>query len=481
MKLTVPGSYMGGEMPCQTYDRMLGRDIPMDNALGSRFKTVFIRNIPFDAKVLVDACDQSKVKILDPASTFLLLANSGELDEVEPVLDELRAHKIIAVEPVDRVNKAAIQEELRKSFYDSQGSLINSKFALPGLSPSNMAAVGFGFFGDASNDTVRCHYDDCHVLANWKLGDLPGNLHSNLYKCLCFFQPAYNLPFLSDESGNDITGQIYRVVDQSNSSIYCRRAVVLTRLDQPVSKATLKTLKLDIDALRLNKVERSLERKEKAGLINDEYFALREQFLHVSHFARLFRTFKWLREEYIALLNIYKPQLQMEQQVAVAESTIASLLACPVGEEVKIVISALVGLEKARWKDRHASGPVRQNTEAGNSRHGSYDLLARKNAEAVLAVLAESYNADYFRDASLNDLMKTGSLGSLFSDGYFTSKKRDDALMEILAKGAELTGVLVGIADNIHNLIEPFLPEEQSCSREYTDLTRKHRSHTDLL
>ena len=481
MKLTVPGSYMAREVPCQTYERMVGRKIPKDNMLHSRFNTVLIGDIPLDAKVLVDACDQFRIKILDPASTFLLLANSSELGEVEPIFDELRARKIIAVELVDRPNKAAIKEELRKSFYDSQGSLINSKFAPPCLSPSSMAAAGFGFFGDATCDLVKCHHDDSHEVSSWQLWDSPGIFHLYLYDCMCFNQPAYNLPFLSDESGNDITGQIYRIVDQANSTLYCRRAVVLTHRDLPISQATLKTLELDIDALRLNKVEQSLKRIEKAGLINDEYFALREQFLHLSHFAQLFRTFKWLREEYIALLNSYKPQLQMEQQVAVADNTIASLLACPVSEEMKVVISALVGLEKARWEeDRQASGPG-QNTEAGNCRHGSYDPLAGKNAEAVLAVLAEAYNGDYFRDASVNDLMKTGSLGSLFSEGYFTSEKRDDALMEILAKGAELTGVLVGIADNIHNLIEPFLSEEQLCSGEGTDLTKSHRSHTDLL
>ncbi len=474
MKLTVPGGYMAREMPCLTYERMPGRDIPKDNMLCSRFNTVSIRNIPFDARVLVDACGQFKIKILDPASTLLLLANSSELGEVEPVLDELRARKIIAVESVDRPNKAAIKEELRKSFYDSQGSLINSKFALPCLSPSIMAAAGFGFFGDATCDLVKCHHDDSHAISSWQLWDSPGIFHLYLYDCVCFNQPAYNLPFLSDESDNDITGEIYRIVDQTNSSIYCRRAVVLTRRDLPVSQATLKTLELDIDALRLNKVERNLKWIEKAGLINDEYFALREQFLHLSHFARLFRTFKWLREEYIALLNSYKPQLQMEQQVAVADNTIAILLACPVGEEMKVVISALVELEKARWEeDRQATGPG-QNTEAGNSR----EPLAEKNAETVLA---EAYNADYFCDASLNDLMTTGSLGYLFSDGYFTSEKRDDALMEILAKGAELTGVLVGIAENIHCLIEPFLSKKRSCSEEGTDLTKRHRSHTDSL
>ena len=462
MKLTLPADYMARGMPCLTYHQVLGSDVPMHNVSRSCYSTVVI---PFDARVLVDACDQFRVKVLDPASTFLLLANSSELDDVGPVLDELRAHKIIAVEPVVRVNNAAIKEELRKSFYDSQGSLINSKFAQPGLSPSVMAGAGFGFFGDASDDLVKCHFDDSHVLRNWQLPESPRNLHLSFYRCVCFNQPAYNLPFLSDASGKDITGQVYQVVDQSRSFIYCRRAVVLTRHDLPVSKATLKTLELDIDALYLNKLAQRLQKKEQAGLINEVFFALRAQFLYVRHFAKLFRQFKWLRDEYIALLNSYKPQFQMEQQVAVVENTIATLLACPVREEMKGVVSALVALEKERWEGNQK--PVHR--------------YAGKNAEALLAWLAEAYNIGYFRDASLNDLVTTGSLGSLVSDDYFSSAKRDDALMEVLGKGAELTGVLVGIAENIHCLIEPFLSKEQSCSGEGRDLTKSPRSHTDSL
>ena len=458
MKLTLPADYMARGMPCLTYHRTLGSDVPMHNVSRSCYSTVAI---PFDARVLVDACDLFRVKVLDPASTFLLLANSSELDDVGPVLDELRAHKIIAVEPVVRLNNAAIKEELRKSFYDSQGSLINSKFAQPGLSPSVMAGAGFGFFGDASDDLVKCHHDDSHVARNWQSPSSPRSFHLSCYRCVCFNQPAYNLPFMSDASGKDITGQVYQVVDQSRNSIYCRRAVVLTRHDLPVSKATLKTLELDIDALYLNKMTRSLQKKEKAGLINEEFFALREQFLYVSHFAKLFRNFKWRREEYIALLNSYKPQLQMEQQVAVVENTIATLLACPVREEMKGVVSALVALEREQWEGKQKA--VCRYARTCYGKDGSFDLHAGKNAEALLAVLAEAYNIGYFRDASLNDLITTGSLGSLISDDYFSSAKRDDALMEVLGKGAELTGVLVGIADNIHCLIEPFLSKEQSC------------------
>lgn len=476
MKLTLPADYMARGMPCLRYHETLGSDVPMHNVSRSCYSTVVI---PFDARVLVDACDQFKVKVLDPASTFLLLANSGELDDVGPILEVLRAHKIIAVEPVVRLNNAAIKEELRKSFYDSQGSLINSKFAQPGLSPSDMAGAGFGFSGDASDDLVKCHYNDSHVLRNWQLPGSPRNMHLSVYRCVCFNQPAYNLPFLSDASGKDITGQVYQVVDHYLNSIYCRRAVVLTRHDLPVSKATLKTLELDIDALYLNKMTLRLQKQEQAGLINELYFALRRRFLYVSHFAKLFRKFEWLREEYIALLNSYKPQLQMEPQVAVVENTIATLLACPVREEMKRVVSALVALEKEQWEGKQK--PVCRYARTCYRKNWSFDLHAGKGAETLLAWLAEAHNIGYFLDASLNELITTGSLGSLISDDYFSSAKRDDALMEVLGKGAELTGVLVGIAEEIHCLIKPFLSKERSCSGEGTDLTKRHRSHTGSL
>lgn len=479
MGLTLSASFMARGLPCLSYDSTPGKEVSAPRGLRYCNGRVVFERLPADASVLVDACDLFRVKVLDPDTTLLLLNNEHELNDVEPVLDDLRARKIIVVEPIDRVDKVAIKDTLCKSFYDSGGALINSQFALPGLSPEEMAEAGFGFSGDASDDSVKCHHDASHVLANWRSGDHPVEKHVVSYSCRCFDQPSYHLPFLSDDKGNDITGHMYQVIDRTNTSIYCRRAVVLTRHDLPVSKATLKTLELDIDALYLNKMTLRLQKQEQAGLINELYFALRRRFLYVSHFAKLFRKFGWLREEYIALLNSYKPQLQMEPQVAVVENTIATLLACPVREEMKRVVSALVALEKEQWEGKQK--PVYRYARTCYRKNWSFDLHAGKGAETLLAWLAEAHNIGYFLDASLNELITTGSLGSLISDDYFSSAKRDDALMEVLGKGAELTGVLVGIAEEIHCLIKPFLSKERSCSGKGTDLTKRHRSHTGSL
>ena len=459
MGLTLSAGYMARGLSCLTHECTPGTEIPVPKGLRYCNGRLVIERIPGDATLLVDACDLFRVKVLDPASTLLLLNNEHELDDVEPVLEDLRARKVIVVEPIDRVDKVAIKEELCKSFYDSDGVLINSQFALPGLSPGEMAEAGFVFFGDASDDSVKCHHDASHVLANWQSGDHPVDKHFASYSCRCFEHPSYNLPFLSDDKGNDITGHMYQVIDRTNTSIYCRRALVLARRDLPVNMVTLKTLELDIDSLYLNKVAQSLRRRESACLIDEEYFALRRQLLFVSHFTRLFRTFKWLREEYVDLLLCYKKRLQMAEQVAVAERTTVSLFACPVVKEIKDVVGALVGLEKARWQEdrqKHAGWLARRSVWAAyGNRHGVCDLQTRKSAEAVLAVLAEVYANNFFRDVFLNELVETGSLGCLFSDGYFTSTTRDEVLIQLLEKGTDLTGVLADIALKLRELTEP--------------------------
>lgn len=456
MGLTLSARFMARGMPCLTHDSTPGTEVSLPKGLRYCNRHVVVKGLAADAKVLVDACDLFRVKVLDPGTTLLLLNNEHELDDVEPILGDLRARKVIVVEPVDHVDKVAIKQELCKSFYDSDGVLINSKFALPGLSPDEMAEAGLGFFGDASDDSVKCHHDASHVLANWQSGDHPVEKHFGSYLCQCFDLPSYNLPYLTDDKGNDITGHMYQVIDRATTSIYCRRALVLARRDLPVNKATLKTLELDIDTLYLNKVDRSLKRKEAAGQIDEGYFALRRQLLFVSHFTRLFRTFKWLRDEYVDLLSCFKQRLQMAEQVAVADRFTASLLACPVGQEIKDVVSALVALEKARWQEdgqKHAGRFAGRNVWA--ARRGVYDLQARKSAESVLAELAKVYAGNYFCDVFLNELVDRGSLGCLFSDGYFTSTTRDEVLIQLLEKGTDLTGVLADIAAKLQALTEP--------------------------
>lgn len=464
---------------CQAYDSTLGKDILVTNVSNRAVGKVSAR-VSCVSKVLVDACVALKYKILDPASTFLLPADSHELDEVEPVLRELRARNIIVVEPIVPLDRVAIKNELYNSFFYCGGPLINQRFSVPGLFPGDMAEAGFGFIGNATDDSVKCHKDPTHVLSDWTHGINPKARHHNSYHCQCFDQPEYCLPFLRDATGTNVTGQMYRLIDKVSNSISCHWGVVLIHRDHPVRTLTLKTLELDIDALCLHKVEESLKKKETDGLINDEYFALRERLLRVSHFSGLFRQFRWLREEYIALLKSYTAKLQTEQQVVVAERTVASLLVCPVNEEIKSVVSALTGLEKARWQEgKHKQAGNPQNMKAGINNHGSYDPQESKSAEAMLGVLAEVYAVYHFRDAVLNDLVTTGSLGCLYSDDYFKSEMRDEVLIKLWEKGTDLTGVLASIANNLRDLTRPFLEGEKS-NAQRKDLTERYGSCNDL-
>ncbi len=263
---------------CQAFDSTQGRGLVFINKFNRTFSKISIQ-VPCDFRVLVDGCQLLKFKVLDAASTFLLPADSHELEEVKPVLRELRARHIIAVEPITPLDKAAVEHELYNTFFHCDGSLINERFAAPGLSPSDMAEAGFGFIGDATDDSVKCYKDPSHVLSDWTHDVNPKKKHHNIYHCQWFDQPEFCLPFLLDKRGTNVTGQVYRLIDKVSGSSSCRRGVVLIHRDHPVRTLTLKTLELDIDALCLNKVEESLKKKEKDGLINDEYFALHERLL----------------------------------------------------------------------------------------------------------------------------------------------------------------------------------------------------------
>ena len=455
MVLTVPARYLECGAPCLAYNSTPGSDCQFPYAKAGLYQSCEpISSIPRVAKVLVDCCDELKVKALDPDSSLLVLADKDELDDLAPVLDELRARKIIVVKAIERINKLAIKIKLRKSFFDANGVLINRQFTTPGLAPSDMADAWLGFSGNASDDSVRCHYDASHVLSHWQSGDNPMKTHYDRYRCHCFEQPAYNLPALYGEDGRDVTGPIYQVMDRTNTANDCRRGIVVTHRDLPVSKVTLSTLALNIDSLWLHKLDKSLTEKEELGLIDDEYYALCEQLLLVVHFTGVFRKFKRLREEYIDLLNSYKAQLHSLEHIICAERTAASLLVCLVDQEIKAVVSALVGLEKARKPEgKQHKAPAE-----------AFDPDSKNNVTATLAVLAEIYAVNFFRDVILNDLMSAGSLGCLFSDGYFKSEQRDEKLMSLLEKGTDLTGALDGIAKKLQELTEPFLPTSQAKS-----------------
>ena len=458
MNLTVSGRFVNNGDACRAFDLMPGKDLPI---VGAKFISPNIQRVQVSCsgRLLVDGCGDLRVKILDPDITLLTVADRHEQDTVRPFLDTLRARKMIVVEPFEPVNKSAIKEELHKSGYHCDGSLFNSLLSIPESSVSEMDEMIRNFFAYASANLGKCNHDPSHAAGDFNLVDDAGIRHHILIRCQLCHPPANYPPLLTDQSGNDVTGQMYRVIDDANTALHCRQALVLAHRDLPITQVTLPTSGVDIYALQLNKIDGSLKAKEGAGLIDEEYYALREEFLLVRDFTGLPQAFTRLREEYIALLNTHKATLATEQ-VALAEHVAASLRASPVIEEIKGVVSALVGLEKAQWqedKQKQAGKPVFQSSRVGNNKH--QPSQARKSAEAILIELAEVYDDNYFSDVFLHRLIATGSLGCIFSDDYFSSKEKNEVLIRLMEKGTDLTGVLASIVKILHDLTEPFLPQ----------------------
>ena len=461
MNLTMSERFVDNGGTCRAFDSMPGKDFP---TVGAKFIPPNMQRVEVSCsgRLLVDGCGGLRVKILDPDITLLTVAQRHELDTVRPFLDNLRARKIIVVEPFEPANKSATKEELRKSGHHCDDSLKNSLLSVLGPSVSETDEMVRNFFAYAIASLGKCNHDPSYAAAGFDLVDDAGRKHHIAIRCQLCHPPANYPPLLTDQSGNDVTGQMYRVIDDANTALHCRQALVLTHRDLPITQVTLHTSGVDIYALQLNKIDDSLKAKEEAGLIDEEYYALREEFLLVRDFTGLPQAFTRLREEYIALLNTHKVKLATEQvAVALAEHVAASLLASPVIEEIKGVVSALVGLEKAQWqedKQKQAGESERQNSQSDNYKEKSYDPEARKSAEALLTELAEVYNDNYFSDVFLHRVIATGSLGCIFSDDYFSSKEKNEVLIQLMEKGTDLTGVLASIAKNLHDLTEPFLP-----------------------
>ena len=453
MHLTTSGRFVGNGDTCRAFDLMPGKELQTYEAkiILSDIKKYEVSG---SDRLLVDGCGELRVKVLDPAITLLTVADRHELDRVRPFLDSLRARKIIVVEPFEPMKNSAIKEELRKGRNHGDGSMMNNQLSAPDL------------LTILTSNLDKCNHDPSYAMDNYDIVDGTGKKRHIVLGCQLCHPPANYPPYLSDQSGNDVTGQMYRVIDDANNADHCRQALVLTHRDLPVTQVTLHTSGFDINTLQLNKIEDSLKEKQEAGLIDEEYYALRQEFLLIRHFAGLLQTFTRLREAYIALLNTHKERLLMEQQVKLAESVATSLLASPVIEEIKGVVSALVGLEKAQWqedKQKQADESVRQNSQADNNRDESYDPQVKKSTTALLAELAEVYAVKHFRDVFLDNLVATGSLGCLLSEGYFKSRGRDKVLNKLIQKGCDLTATLADIAEKLECLTKPFL-------------TKRHRS-----
>ena len=84
------------------------------------------------------------------------------------------------------------------------------------------------------------------------------------------------------------------------------------------------------------------------------------------------------------------------------------------------------------------------------------ELLIQKE----LQELAESYRQRYFAGDFLNGLIKNGTLGCLFTNDYFNCSKRDESLMLLLAKGTDLSQLLVRISEAIRALLKPYMAHE---------------------
>ncbi|WP_257265596.1 hypothetical protein [Endozoicomonas sp. ONNA2] len=187
-----------------------------------------------------------------------------------------------------------------------------------------------------------------------------------------------------------------------------------------------------------------MKKKLNSHEIDGEYFDLLKQSLILQYFSGLFREFDQGIQEFIDRLERYCPELE-DCDVAEAKTILTALKSSTVKKEAEAAVEKLANMEMLKVTGK-LSGYLPKQIEAGKS-------AMKLSALDDPGRFASHQSGRFFCDDFFNELVLNGKLGSLFSDNYFKSDKRNENLMQMLENGAELTATLVRISKKIRSLV----------------------------
>ena len=429
---------------------------------GLRSNGRVVKDVPSDRVLLLDICCGGRLKTLPDDCQFFIPTNDFEWGEVSPVFKELAERRVLVLSEISKKypNLLDIKEECRKSFYlPTTGQLINKKFERDNLSPEKMAEAGLKFVGDQSRDRTMCRFERGHQIRGWTPADEPKARHLNEFRCLCIEDLMYKIPVLSVADGQTIPVQAYKVIMYVGSGIKCNDAVLIGHSGAPIEMAPWSDIVSTVNAAKLAVIESSiLNSRATVKAANVECFELVKQSIFLTSFSSLMRDYHCVSNDFISQLQEYKTELNSPTELAAADVLLEKLSFCSALRiEVWEAINRMAALNLVK---EHASQLTLLPSAAHEAISSGMELAATKEVQE----LAGSYEQRYFINDCLNELVKDGSLGCLFTSDYFCASKRCEKLMSLLTKGTELLHILVCISEAIRELLEPYSSSRHEAS-----------------
>ena len=445
---------------CSSSSTVPGELVDISAELGHAIRVSgrVVKEVPKDRVLLVDNCwGGGFLKIVSDDCQYVMPDNDHQWQVVKPILEQLAQRKVLVM---TEFNLPAIKEKCLKSFYSSDGTLINNTFKKESVAPEIMAEAGLVFAGDASNVTMTCYFDPEHQISNRAQGDKPSKPPVSI-RCNCMKSMVHKVSVLSTEDGQTVPVQLYNVMRPDSSNTCCKSATLVTHCGAPIKILSFSEVMPIVDAVSRDMADVSI-RAYSAGVKRIDQLLLEsiKQSIHFTHFSGLLRDYERANQDFATQLQGCENELH-SSELAITDNLLKELAYNSVVTEVAETVKKLANLRM-----------VKETAMRLNLLPAVFDSI-RVSVEHVtlkeLQELADSYAHKYFVDENLNSLVTDGTSGCLIIDNHVNYSK-SEKLKSLLAKGSELLQILIGISDEIKRVLKPFMVQSaESCDLQARD------------
>ena len=446
---------------CSSSSTVPGELVDISAELGHAIRVggrVVKKEVPKDRALLVDNCwGGGFLKIVSDDCQFLMPDNDRQWQVVKPILEQLAQRKVLVM---TEFNLPAIKEKCRKSFYSSDGTVINNTFTMEGLAPEKMAEAGLVFAGDASNATITCYFNPKHQLSNRAQGDKPSKSPA-IYRCNCMKSMVHRVSILSTEDGQRVPVQLYKVMRPESSSNYCEGGTLVTHCGAPIKILSFSEVMPIVDAVSRDIADVSIRGYcTSVNKIDQLLLKSIRQSIHFTHFSGLLRDYERVNQDFMTQLQGYKNELH-SSELANTDKLLEELASDSVVTEVAETVKKLANL----WM-------VKETAMRLNLLSATYDSIRASLEHVALKELqewADSYVHKYFVSENLNSLVTDGTPSCVIINNHVNYLK-SEKLKSLLAKGSELLQILIGISNEIKRVLKPFMVQSaESCDLQASD------------
>ena len=416
-----------------------------------------VKEVPKDRALLVDNCWGGGIlKILSDDCQFFVPDNDHQWQVVKPILELLARRK---VQVLTEINFSVIKENCRKSFYSSDGTLINNTFERENLTPEKMAEAGFVFAGDASNVKIKCYFDPEHKLGYYQFSDKLSHPPFFMY-CSCMKSMARKVCVLSTEDGQIVPVQLYNVMNPVSSNRCCKGATLLTHCGAPIKILPFSEVMLKVDAISRDMADFAIQGcRASVKMIDQRFLESQKKLIHLTHFSHLLRDYELVSQDFKTQLQGCEIELH-SSEIAVSENLLSKMLDSSVVTEVEETVNKLVNYRMAK------ETAMRMNVLPAT--YNSIRVGIEQVALKELQEWADSYAHKCFVDEQLNSLVTDG-IPCCITINQHVNDITNERLMSLLDKGCELLKKMIGISEVIKGVLKPFMvqsPESVICRPE---------------